>query len=117
MTYTFGFNAMLTILLILVPLVMANKSAHTTAVSYALVLTLGGLYGFSVAFLQVTLYGLAGPNPLYTSAFMVGIGLSGIIVNSVRILLLFIIPDKTIQAYIFFGLATVFLAYCAYLSN
>ena len=56
-------------------------------------MAISGLYGSSVALLQVTLYGLAAFSPDTTSAFMVGIGLSAMIVNLLRILLLAVEPD------------------------
>ena len=75
---------------------------------YIFLLIISGIYGASVALLQVTLYGVAGSSAVNTSAFMVGIGLSAMIVNLLRILLLVIEPNTVVGAYIFFGITAIF---------
>ena len=117
MTYALALNTILTCLLVIVPDAFRNGDENTIAVSYSFVLILAGLFGFSVAFLQVTLYGVSGPSAEHTAAFMVGIGASGIIINLLRILLLLIIPSSVTQAYIIFSISTAFLAFCTYLSH
>ena len=112
MTYTFAFNTIITCLLVLVP-----NFIKSTNLSYTLVLFLSGLFGFSVAFLQVTLYGVSGPSAQHTAAFMVGIGASGIIVNFLRILLILTVNNNVIEAYIIFFSSALFLGFCTYLSH
>ena len=90
MTFTFALNTLITIALVLIPYYASNDNRNAL---YICLLLLSGLYGSSVALLQVTLYGIAGFSAATTSAFMVGIGLSAMIVNLLRILLLAVEPD------------------------
>ena len=74
------------------------------------------IYGSSIALLQVTLYGVAGPKPELTNAFMVANGLSSLSVNLLRIFMLAFIPDKETGAKIFFGFSVSFLTLCTIVS-
>lgn len=51
-----------------------------------------------------------------TTAFMVGNGLSSMLVNFLRIFVLVFINDLAQGAALFFGISTVFLAYCTFLA-
>lgn len=77
--------------------------------------------------MQITLYAVAGPVPELIVAFMVGIGLSSFLVNMLKIILhaSFMSAEKdptrkksanTIEALIFFGISTLFMAFCTVLS-
>jgi len=83
---------------------------------YYLTLGVAAVYGTSTALLQVTLYGVAGPVPQLTVAFMVGIGLSSMLTNIVRIILHLMEGDPNTEAIVFFLLSTLFLAFCTLLS-
>jgi hypothetical protein len=74
-------------------------------------------YGASVGVLQYTLYGVAGKKPVLTSAFSLAIGISSLMVNLFRILMLVFIPNKVTSSVIFFSCTTLFLGYatlCSY---
>ena len=86
MTGTFAVNTVCTILLVIIP-----SSVTNIELSYNLALLIAGIYGSSVALLQVTLYGVAGPHPEFTISFMVGIGISSLAVNVLRIILMALI--------------------------
>ena len=101
----FAINTILTILLAVIPSFATTESLNTF---YKLLLATSGIYGASVALLQVSLYGVAGSSAANTSSFMVGIGFSAMSVNLLRILLLVVEPDIVTGAYIFFGI-TAFL--------
>ena len=56
-TITFAINAVLTLLLVVLP---SLATEETRGMYYALTMATAVLYGTSVALLQVTLYGIAG---------------------------------------------------------
>lgn len=114
MTGTFAINTVCTLLLVIIPSTVTNIE-----LSYNLALLIAGIYGSSVALLQVTLYGVAGPHPEFTISFMVGIGISSLAVNLLRIILMVLIgvdEKLTIQAYVFFVISVFFLALCTLVS-
>ena len=114
MTGTFAVNTVCTILLAIIPSLVTDIE-----LSYNLALLIAAMYGSSVALLQVTLYGVAGPHPEFTISFMVGIGISSFSVNILRIVLMVLIgvgSRLTVQAYVFFVISTLFLALCTLVS-
>jgi hypothetical protein len=106
---TFLFNTIFTASIAIVPHLLKKE------ISYVLLLCLCSMYGFSLALLQLTLYGEAGKSMKYTTAFMVGNGLSSLLINCLRILLM-CFSLTSFNTIIFFGIATVFLGYCSYLA-
>jgi len=116
MTATFVLNGFCTILLVLIP-----STIKDVQLAYVLLLLVAGLYGCSVALLQVTCYSVAGPYPQFTTAFMIGIGISSFAVNCLRIFLMLVMgTDDTRaeeQAWVFFVISTLFLILCAYVSQ
>ena len=110
MTMTFCINTMITAMIGYVP------HMFNTETGYVMVLAISVVYGMSLALLQLTLYGIAGPSPALTTAFMVGNGLSSLLVNCLRIFVLIFISDLAHGATIFFGISTAFLAFCSYLA-
>ena len=56
------------------------------------------LYGSSYAVLQATLYGVAGPNAGLTNKLMLGIGLSGLLINGIRMIFLAAVTNLDIEA-------------------
>ena len=111
MTCTFFINATLTIFLGIIPALIVDES-----ISYIVELILTFLFGSSVAILQTALYGTAGPSKALTSSLMIGIGLSSLLMNLLRMLFLVLIPDYETGAIIFFSLTGVYLGVCAFLS-
>lgn len=93
MTTTFLLNSVITILLVLIPLVVDNE---TTA--YWITICLAALFGCSYAILQASLYGAAGPCASLTNNLMLGIGLSGLIINAIRAVFLASIKNLDLEA-------------------
>jgi Co/Zn/Cd efflux system component len=59
---------------------------------------------------------VAGPNAKLTNNLMLGIGLSGLIVNAVRMVFLAAVKNLNIEAQMFFYGSALFLAVCTCLS-
>lgn len=93
MTWTFCINTVITVLLALLPLQIQNQAA-----GYYSVLSISALFGTSYAVLQATLYQIAGPSANLTNALMLGIGLSSLIVNAVRMVFLAAVPNLNVEA-------------------
>ena len=79
-------------------------------------LGISALFGTSYAILQATLYQIAGPSANLTNALMLGIGLSSLIVNAVRMIFLAAVPNLNIEAQMFFYGSALFLLFCTVLS-
>lgn len=116
MTFTLFINTICTALLVILPALVDIDDQDSVSFYYNLALVVCCVYGTSVALLQVTLYGVAGPIPELTIAFMVGIGLSSFLVNFLRIGLHIFKLTPTQEASIFFGISSAFLLYCTFLS-
>jgi len=111
MTVTFLINSIVTVLLVLIPLVVKDQ---TTA--YWITICLAVLFGFSYSILQVTLYGVAGPCAVLMNNLMLGVGLSGLIINAIRMIFLASIKNLDLEAQLFFYGSALFLFFCTYLS-
>ena len=107
-------NTVCSLLIVTIP--FFSSSTQNLNGLYSLLMVVCAVYGASIALLQVTLYGVAGPVPELTVAFMVGLGLSSLLTNLIRIILHTCVDDSDIEALIFFGLCTMFLSGCTYLS-
>jgi len=83
LTLTFAINTLITFFIGMTPNLITDE-----ATAYYMVITLAVLFGASVALLQATLYSCAGPCATLTNHLMVGIGLSGLAINGLRIVLL-----------------------------
>jgi len=90
------------------------KSQET---AYAWLIVLIMLFGGFCGLLQATLYGLAGSQGVvhYTAALMVGIGVSNVATNLLRMLFLAILPGYVSGAFTFFVLTALFLLVCGFL--
>ena len=88
--------------------------------SYWVVISLSTLFGVSYAFLQSGLYGAAGPCPALTNSLTVGLGISGLGVNLLRMLLLASTSTMEnsldVSAQIFFYITASFMALCSFLA-
>jgi len=84
-------NAVVTFLLVLVPLAMAKQNEST---AYWIVIGLAILFGSSIALLQGVLYGIAGPCAALTNNLMLGVGISGMVVNLLRMVFLASMPNN-----------------------
>ena len=93
MTWTFGLNTVITVLLALLPLQISNQTT-----GYYSILGVSALFGTSYAVLQATLYQIAGPSAELTNALMLGIGVSSLVVNAVRMVFLAAVPNLNIEA-------------------
>ena len=93
MTWTFGVNTVITVLLALLPLQISNQTT-----GYYSILGISALFGTSYAVLQATLYQIAGPSAELTNALMLGIGVSSLVVNAVRMVFLAAVPNLNIEA-------------------
>lgn len=69
-----------------------------------------------MAILQSALYGAAGPSAELTNKINLGMGVSGLSINFVRILFLATLPDNTTSAYVFFFTSSTFLILCTVLA-
>ena len=78
---------------------------------------LSGVYGCSVALLQLTLYGTAGASAKLSAALMVGNGLSSILINLLRIFVLIFIEEVNIGCIFYFVITALFMFYCSYVTN
>ena len=114
MTFTYALNAVVTLLLVLVPLILA--STHE-ALAYYIVIALCVVYGASVALLQASLYGTAGPCASLTNNMMLGNGLSGLCTNCLRIFFLLVLPNNyNASSQVFYYLSSIFVLFCSVLS-
>lgn len=66
--------------------------------------------------LQAQLYATAGPSAILTNNLMLGLGLSGLIVNAIRMIFLATIPNLDVEAQVFFYGSAFFLLICTVLS-
>lgn len=86
------------------------------ALSYYLIMFSVVVYGFFFGFLQMTLYGTAGPSPKLTSNLMVGVGIGGVAINLLRAVLYATINSLSVSSQVFYYSSTVFMFFCTYLS-
>ena len=111
LTATFLVNSIVTVLLVLIPLAVKDQ-----ATAYWITISLAVVFGCSYAILQATLYGVAGPCAALTNNLMLGIGLSGLIINAIRMIFLASIKNLDLEAQLFFYGSALFLFLCTYLS-
>ena len=76
-------NALLTLLCAVIPQVIENEH-----LSFYLMLFIVFLFGCMIAFLQTSCYGVAGVSMKLTTMLMVGVGISSISMNVLRIIFL-----------------------------
>ena len=110
-TAMFAINMLVTFGLVLIPITVADE-----AIAYWLVITLSILFGSSCAILQAALYGLAGPFAQLMNNFNLGIGISGLSVNFLRIIVLATVKRNLQGAQIFFYTAGAYLMVCTALA-
>jgi len=67
--------------------VIPDLFPENETLSYYLIILVVAIYGILFGFLQMSLYGTAGPSPKLTSNLMVGVGLGGVFINLLRALL------------------------------
>ena len=111
MTSVFAINAVITILMGVLPFVIQDEQA-----AYYTELALTIIYGSVLAILQATLYGEAGPSQISMSNLMVGTGFSGLLMNFLRIVFLASVSSYATGALIFFILSGAYLIICAIIS-
>ena len=111
LTATFLINSIVTVLLVLIPLIVQDQ-----ATAYWITISLAIVFGCSYAILQATLYGVAGPCAALTNNLMFGVGLSGLIINAIRMIFLASIKNLDLEAQLFFYGSALFLFVCTYLS-
>ena len=111
-TAMFVLSTIITFGLVLIPLTVSDE-----ATAYWLVITLSLLFGSVYAILQAALYGLAGPALPLLNNLNLGIGISGLSVNLLRILVLATIESNTVGAQIFFYTTGIYLLVCTYLAH
>ena len=75
------------------------------------------LFGCSYAILQASLYGTAGPNAVLTNNLMLGIALSGLTVNGIRMIFLASVTNLNIEAQMFFYGSALFLLVCTFYAH
>ena len=95
----------------LAPICISDQST-----GYWVVIALSVLFGSVYAVLQASLYGLAGPAVVLLNNLNLGIGLSGMSINLVRIVLVASVSSNTVSAQIFFYISGSFLIVCTYLA-
>ena len=74
------------------------------------------LFGSVYAVLQAALYGLAGPQAVLLNKLNLGIGISGLSVNCLRIIVLASVESNSVGAQIFFYVTGAYLLVCTYLA-
>ena len=89
----FAISTLITFGLVLVPICITDE-----ATAYWIVIMLSILFGSAYAILQAALYGLAGPNAKLLNKLNLGIGISGLSVNLLRILVLATMKSNTVGA-------------------
>ncbi len=92
-TLMFAISTLITFCLVLVPITVADE-----ATAYWLVITLSIVFGSAYAILQAALYGLAGPVAQLLNNLNLGIGISGLSVNLLRILVLSTVKSNVVGA-------------------
>lgn len=110
-TAMFALSTLITFGLVLVPICVTDE-----ATAYWLVITLSLLFGSAYAVLQAALYGLAGPVASLINNLNLGIGISGLSVNLLRMVVLASVHSNTIGAQIFFYTAGAYLMICTVLA-
>ena len=110
-TFMFMLSTAITFGLVLIPLCVADE-----ATAYWLVIVLSLLFGSAYAILQAALYGLAGPAIGLLNNLNLGIGISGLSVNCLRIVVLATVESNTVGAQIFFYTTGVYMLVCSYLA-
>lgn len=110
-TTMFIVSTLVTFGLVLVPLWVSDEST-----AYWLVIMLSLIFGSAYALLQAALYGLAGPSAELLNNLNLGIGISGLSVNMLRIVVLASISSNTVGAQIFFYTTGAYLLLCTYLA-
>jgi hypothetical protein len=112
MTVTLAINTVCTFMLCFIPTMVKSES-----LAYWLVILVSVVYGASVGLLQPTSYETAGPSAKLIIKVQIGVGLSGLLINLLRILLLVTIPKNLeLNAELFFYTSTGYLAICTILS-
>lgn len=111
LTMTFALNTLITFALVIVPIEISDEKT-----SYTIVLVLSAMFGISYAFLQSGLYGVAGPCPAQTNSLTVGLGISALLLNLMRVIVLASTDDLELGAQIYFYLTGTFMAVCTFLS-
>lgn len=72
--------------------------------------------GCAIAFLQSSLYGIAGVSVKLTNKLMVGIGLGGVTMNVLRIICMVTLDSNDASAKVFFSIASGYLLLCGILA-
>jgi len=111
-TLMFAISTLITFGLVLVPICITDE-----ATAYWIVIMLSFLFGSAYAILQAALYGLAGPNAQLLNKLNLGIGISGLSINLLRILVLATVKSNTVGAQIFFYTTGIYLLVCTALAN
>ena len=112
LTSVFAVMAVIVVLDAIVPNIVQDE---TTA--YWIILSLSFLLGSCMALLQSALYGAAGPCAELNNRMNLGVGVSGLIINCLRMVdLAALSNDEVTSAYVFFFTACVFLVLCTVLA-
>ena len=86
------------------------------ATGYWIILTLALMLGVCMAILQSALYGTAGPCAELTNRMNLGVGISGLSINCLRMVDLAVLKYNPTSAYVFFFTAFAFLVLCTILA-
>lgn len=96
--------------------VIPDLLPNNETLSYYLIMFDVVIYGIMFGFLQMTLYGMAGPSPKLTSNLMIGVGIGGVAINLLRALLYATISSLRVSSQVFYYASTVFMVFCTYLA-
>lgn len=110
-TFMFALSTGITFAIVIVSLCIEEE-----ATAYYTVLGLSFLFGSCYAILQAALYGLAGPNVNLMNNLNLGIGLSGLLINLLRCIVLASVKDNDKGAEIFFFTTGAYLLFCTFLA-
>lgn len=110
-TVMFGIKSIIVILYAVVPTVFSNERT-----AYSIIIGLAMLLGACMAILQSACYGVAGPSAQLMDKFNLGVGVSGLAINTLRIVVLATLSDFTVIAYVFFCGTGAFLILCTVLA-
>ena len=107
-TLMFALSTIITFAIVIISLCVKSLGESN---AYWAVLTLCFLFGSCYAIMQAALYGLAGPSMALMNNLNLGIGMSGLTVNVIRIIVLATVKNSTTGAEIFFFSAGAYLLF------
>eukprot|EP00347_Sterkiella_histriomuscorum_P021950 403332207 len=111
LTMALAVNTVLTLLTAIIPQVIDDEDT-----SYAIMMVMTFIFGSMIAFLQTSCYGVAGVSMKLTTMLMVGVGISSISMNVLRMIFLALVSNYAAGQIVFFSISGAYLFACFFLS-